>query len=408
MDTSRLLLVDDEADFRATLKRRLRKRGYVVLEAGDGDQCRSAFETGTGNETGDDPFDVVVLDVKMPGMNGIEVLGWLKANYPRTEVILLTGHASAVDGVEGIKKGAFDYLTKPVEFDHLVQKINQAVEKRHLAEEKRNASAFKAKMEQQMVATERLASLGTLSTGIAHEIDNPLAIIKESVEYMRLLLGKASPSDMPRKKDFENAVGKIDIAIERAKRITHQLLGFVKKQEASLIRTDLKELVAETIEFAGKSAQNRGIRIVRDTEDADGVIFSDPYEIRQVLFNLLANAIHASGKDGVITVSLRDAGSAVILSVEDTGEGIPEENLTKILEPFFTTKSPDMGTGLGLYVTTGIIERLCGKMEIKSRVGLGTCFRITLPRLREAVCDPGDTETICSDILRKIKGETLT
>jgi len=129
MENIRLLLVDDETDFRAPLKKRLGKRGFIVLEAGNGEECQAVMK--------DAPVDVVVLDVKMPGMSGIEVLEWIREKYRNTEVILLTGHASAPDGVEGIKQGAFDYLTKPVEFDHLVQKIGQALEKIQREEEKK-------------------------------------------------------------------------------------------------------------------------------------------------------------------------------------------------------------------------------------------------------------------------------
>ena len=400
MENIRLLLVDDETDFRAPLKKRLQKRGFAILEAGNGEECQAVME--------DAPVDVVVLDVKMPGMSGIEVLGWIRDHYQNTEVILLTGHACASDGVEGIKQGAFDYLTKPVEFDHLVQKIGQAVEKSRRDAEKKQEAAFKAKMEQQMISTERLASLGTLSTGIAHEIDNPLAIIKESAEYMRLLLGKAEQADMPRKSDFENAVGKIETAIERAKRITHQLLGFVRKPETFFAETDLKVLVAETVEFAAKEAENKGIKIVQDIEGVNGIIWSDPYEIRQVLFNLLTNAIAAIGSDGTITVSLKDTDSRTMLIVEDTGEGIPKENMEKIFEPFFSTKPPGKGTGLGLYVICGIIERLGGKIDIASQVGKGTRFQVTLPRSREACGDMDDNKDICVDILNKIKGDPAT
>ncbi len=397
IENNHLLLVDDETDFRAPLKKRLGKRGFIILEAGNGDECQKVMA--------DAPVDVVVLDVKMPGMSGIEVLEWIRENYQNTEVILLTGHASASDGVEGIKKGAFDYLTKPVEFEHLVQKIGQAVEKRRREQEKKQEAEFKARMEQQMITTERLASLGTLSTGIAHEIDNPLAIIKESAEYMRILLNKEEHAQLPRKPDFENAIGKIETAIERAKRITHQLLGFVRKPETFFTQTDLKVLVAETVEFAGKEAENKGIKIVRDVEKANGVIWSDPYEIRQVLFNLLTNAIAAVGSDGTITVSLKDTDSRVMFSVEDTGEGIPKENLEKIFEPFFTTKPPGKGTGLGLYVTCGIINRLGGKIDITSRVGKGTRFSVTLPRTHKACESMGDNKNICVDILNRIKGD---
>ena len=235
IENIRLLLVDDEDGFRAALKKRLMKRGFTVFEAEDGRACQSLMGT--------QGVDAVVLDVKMPGMSGLEVLGWIRDNYPQIEVILLTGHASAADGVEGIKKGAFDYLTKPVEFEHLVRKINQALEKRKREAEKKQEAEFKARMEKQMVATERLASLGTLSTGIAHEIDNPLAIIKESAEYMRLVMKRREYENLPGKSDIENAIAKIETAIERAKRITHQLLGFVRKPETVYTETDLRSLV---------------------------------------------------------------------------------------------------------------------------------------------------------------------
>lgn len=397
MENKHLLLVDDETDFRAPLRKRLAKRGFTILEAGNGEECQVIM--------GSDPVDVVVLDVKMPGMNGIEVLEWIRENHPKTEVILLTGHASAADGVEGIKKGAFDYLTKPVEFEHLFRKIAQALEKRKREDEKKQEAEFKARMEQQMIATERLASLGTLSTGIAHEIDNPLAIIKEAAEYMRLLLNKHEHADLLDKPKFENAIGKIETAIERAKRITHQLLGFVRKPGRFYSETDLKVLVAETVEFVGKDAENKRIHIVQDVDGANGVIWSDPYEIRQVMINMLSNAIAAVGSDGTITVSLKDTDSRVILSVEDTGVGIPGENMEKIFEPFFTTKPPGQGTGLGLYVTSGIVNRLGGKIDIASRVGKGTCFKITLPRNFKDCEVMDDNKDICADILNRIKGD---
>ena len=113
----RLLIVDDEDTFRRTIAKRLQKRGISIEEAGSGEECLSILE--------EKPMDVVVLDVKMPGMNGIEVLRHVRERYPETEVILLTGHASTQDGVGGIKAGAFDYLTKPVELEHLLGKIKQ-------------------------------------------------------------------------------------------------------------------------------------------------------------------------------------------------------------------------------------------------------------------------------------------
>ncbi len=397
MDNKRLLLVDDETHFRSPLRKRLEKRGFSVLEAGNGRECQTIMRT--------EAVDAVVLDVKMPGMNGIEVLEWIRENYAQTEVVLLTGHACAADGVEGIKKGAFDYLTKPVELDHLVQKINQALEKQKRQKEKKQEAEFKARMEQQMVATERLASLGTLSTGIAHEIDNPLAIIRECAAYLRLLINKVDKDTLPRKTDFENAINKIETAIDRARRITHQLLGFVRQPETVFTETDLKVLVDETIGFISKEAKNNNIEIKQDTDRANGVIWSDPYAIRQVLINLITNALGAVEPGGSITVSIKDTDCLAVISVEDTGHGIPKENLEKIFEPFFTTKPPGKGTGLGLYVTSGIVERLGGKIDVSSRVGQGSVFQVTLPRTHKACEIMGDNKNICLDILNSIKGD---
>jgi signal transduction histidine kinase len=378
MKDLRLLLVDDEIDFRQTLARRLRKRGLAPEQAQNGEECLSILEQKT--------MDVVVLDVKMPGINGIEVLDRIKSKYPQTEVILLTGHASTRDGVEGIKSGAFDYLTKPIEVEHLLRKIRQASEKIVRSEkirqweQKLREVEFRAKMAQQMMATERLASLGTLATGVAHEINNPLAIIKESVGYMKLILQRKELAEIPRKQDFELALTKIEGGVERARRITHQLLGAARKDDSILSEVSLKELVSGAVQLVYREAANKDVQIIQETDSSPNTIWSYPYQLRQVLINLLTNAIHATDSGGKITIILESAGDEKVLTVRDTGEGIPQENLERIFEPFFTTKPPDKGTGLGLFVTRGIIEKLGGEVNVESRIGKGSSFYVRLPK----------------------------
>ncbi len=372
MKNIRLLLVDDEVDFRRTLAKRLTKRGIIPEQAENGQECLSVLEK--------NPMDVVVLDVKMPGMNGIEVLDHIKKKHPKTEVILLTGQATTQDGVEGIKSGAFDYLSKPIELEHLLGKIQQAYEKIQREEEKLRESEFRAKMEQQMIATERLASLGTLAAGVAHEINNPLAIMKESAGWMKLLLKREELLEMPRKQDFEMALNKIEKGIERARKITHQLLGFVRKKDSVLAEVNLNELVDEAVQLVGREAANKDIEIVREIDPSSNIIWSDPYQLRQVLINLLTNAIHATGSGGKIAIILEGMVEEVALSVRDTGEGIPKENLERIFEPFFSTKPPGEGTGLGLFVTRGIVEKLGGSIEVESRLGHGSSFCVKLPK----------------------------
>jgi two-component system NtrC family sensor kinase len=184
-----LLLVEDEAEFRNTLAKRLLKRGLPSLQAPDGETCLAMLAK--------QPVDVVVMDVMMPGISGIDALFKIKKRYHETEVILLTGNANTQDGVAGIKSGAFDYLTKPVEFEHLLGKIVQAYDKIISDRAQKTAKEYKARVEQQMIATERLAALGTLAAGVAHEINNPLAIINESAGYLKPCCIKRSWTGYP-------------------------------------------------------------------------------------------------------------------------------------------------------------------------------------------------------------------
>jgi len=367
----RLLLVDDETHFRNVLARRLQKRGLAALQAGDGKECLAVLA--------DNPMDVVVLDVKMPGMNGIDVLNRIKERYLKTEVILLTGHAATEDGVEGIKSGAFDYLTKPVEFEHLLGKIIQAYDKILAEEEKQKAAEYKARIEQQMIATERLAALGTLAAGVAHEINNPLAIINESAGYLSQLLEKKELADMPRKEVFEKALLKIENSVKRARTITHQLLGSVGKTESVLVEVDVGELVSETIQLVHKDAKDKNITIIFQGADDLKAIWVDPNKVRQILINLMSNAIHATPAQDTISIQVENIDGGISIAVKDTGVGIPKENLEKIFEPFFSTKAPGEGTGLGLFVTRQIVEKLGGSLDVVSRVGHGTQFMVRLP-----------------------------
>lgn len=373
MEELRLLLVDDEEHFRQVLAKRLSRRGMAAEQAGSGEECLNMLEKR--------PMDVVILDVKMPGMDGLEVLRRIKERYEQTEVILLTGYANTQDGVDGIKSGAFDYLSKPVELDHLAGKIKQAHEKILWEEERKKEADFRARMEQRMAAAERLASLGTLAAVVAHEINNPLAIINDSVGWMQLLLSKPDMAEMPIKGQLEKGLGKIAKSVERAKKVTHQLLGFARKDDSVVSEVNLRQLVEEAVQLVEKEASYKEIEFVQEVNASLDSIWSDAYQLRQVLINLLTNAIHATGRKGRIKIGLQKDGEQAILTIQDTGQGIPQENLERIFEPFFSTKPNGEGTGLGLFVTRGIVEKLGGTIEAESRLGEGTDFRITLPRV---------------------------
>jgi signal transduction histidine kinase len=301
-------------------------------------------------------------------------------HFRQTIAKRLAKRGLASEGVEGIKSGAFDYLMKPIELEHLFNKILQAYEKILRSDAEKKEAEYKKQMEQQIIVCERLASLGTLAAGVAHEMNNPLAIIRESAGWMRQLLAKDELKDIARHDDFVKALDKVEKSVERASRMTHQLLGFVGKSESTIAEVNLTELIEEAIQLISHEAQNRDIRIVRQMESSTDTIWSDPYQLRQVLLNLLTNAVHAVNSAGTITITTEDVGDCRTITVSDTGQGIPRENLDKIFEPFFSTKSPGQGTGLGLFVSRGIVEKLGGTLEVASKIGQGASFSIRLPK----------------------------
>lgn len=367
---ARILLVDDEASYRQALARRLERREMTVLQAQTGEACLEIL-----SHAG---VDVVVLDMKMPGLSGMDTLMEIRKYYPDVAVIFLTGNAAVSDGVAGIKAGAFDYLVKPVEIDHLSGKIGQALQVRELEAARERDTVFRRRLEKRMIHTQRLASLGTMSTGIAHEINNPLAVIKESAGFMRQVL--ETGEDFPDRHLLFLGLEKIESSIDRAKRITHQLLGYVRKKGGGLRVTDLVSLVDDTISLVYSGMAGKQITMTAELDPRAGTVTTDPFQVRQVLINLLENAMDAAPeKGGRIFVRSGLKEGMICLMIEDNGCGMAPEVTDRIFDPFFTTKSGDRGTGLGLFVAHRIVENLKGTIQVESRPGKGSCFTVCLP-----------------------------
>lgn len=383
----RLLLVDDEAGFRETLAKRLSRRGLSVIQAGGGQEALDRLTEGEPQ--------VVVLDVKMPGMDGLTTLRNIKAGHPDIEVILLTGQASAQDGVTGIMAGAFDYLTKPIEIEHLAGKVRQAFDRIKWKQEQALAREDKDKIEQRMDAAERLASLGTLAAGIAHEINNPLAIIAESTGWLKSRLDKEPelPADLHER--FNLALGKIEAGVDRAKRITHQLLSFSRKIEWTHQEFNLVELVEEVVDFTRRASKSAEAEVIFRPPPHPVILFSDPNQIRQVIINIVTNAIQAVGGGGKIELSVTSDPNGVHIRIADNGPGIPRENLERVFEPFFSTKPPGQGTGLGLSISKNIMEKLNGNITVETRIGEGAAFTVSLPvrRISDSRDQPKNNDT---------------
>lgn len=371
----RVLLVDDEVDFLESLGQRLVLRGLPVLTAASGPAALQIIDS--------DTVDVVVLDVRMPGMDGIETLRRIKEGHPQIEVVMLTGHADLESSLEGMRFGFFDYLTKPVRLEKLIEKIQDA-HKRSQGVRIEGRETFTDKLQEHMIVADRLASLGELAASIAHEINNPLAVISESAGWLRSRLERKDISEEELRTTADRALTKIENAVDRAARISQNFLRFSRGPDSMFRSFDLGDLAAEVRDLTMRAAAAANIEInVERAPSGELTIVTDPYQLRQILLNLVTNAVHAVGRDGRVDIVVEDRGTEASIEVVDNGPGIAEEHIEHIFEPFFTTKSEGHGTGLGLAVSRGIVEKLGGRLEVENRPGSGCTFRVVLPRQRK-------------------------
>jgi len=223
----------------------------------------------------------------------------------------------------------------------------------------------------QLLQSEKMASLGKLAAGVAHEINSPLTGI---LTYSSLLHEAKQDGDRD-KEDLEVIVNETN----RCKMIVKGLLDFARQTEPQKVLSDINEVTQKSINLISHQASIQNVKIERKIQPDLPQIMIDVGQIQQVFINILLNAIEAMPQGGILTVSSEIEDQMVIVGFTDTGIGIPEENLPKIFDPFFTTKKQGKGTGLGLSVSYGIIERHRGKLEVKSQVGKGTTFTVKLP-----------------------------
>ncbi|MHC1742494.1 MAG: sensor histidine kinase [Syntrophobacteraceae bacterium] len=251
---------------------------------------------------------------------------------------------------------------------------------RSLMAEIRRALDQECALDAQLIQSQKLAAIGELSSGIAHEINNPLAIIGQEVEWIRHVASEIESEGGLTIADMQDSVQEIARQVERCRDITHKLLDFARKKEPLIQAVDLNKLIEDMVRLVEREAKQHDIAIERHYGPDVPSVHTDGPLIRQVVLNILNNATYAIQKDGVISVSTKqaDRGGADIV-ITDTGSGIPGEDLNKIFDPFFTTKPPGKGTGLGLSICHGIIARLGGAIAVESEVGRGTTFTIHLP-----------------------------
>jgi len=247
----------------------------------------------------------------------------------------------------------------------------------------RRADKDKEAMNQQVIETGKMASIGELAAGIAHEINNPVAIMVEEAGWIGDLLEEEEFARSSNLEEFQRALKQINTQGRRCKEITHKLLSFARKTDATVKDVQLNDIITEIVNLSSQMAKYNKVTIETKLQQTLPYITISPSEMQQVLLNLINNALDAMEKTGgTIQISTKiseiEPGHIVII-IEDNGPGIPEANLSRIFDPFFTTKPVGKGTGLGLSICYGIINKMGGKIDVQSAPGKGARFRIWIP-----------------------------
>jgi two-component system NtrC family sensor kinase len=400
-----ILIADDDVANRQTLARLLSLLGHDVTMAENGREVLALLH--------DRPFDLVLLDVVMPEMDGIAVLKQIKADAKLHEVpvIMVSGLDEVVSVVRCIEEGAEDYLTKPLDPVILSARINAWLEKKRLRDAAQNRSKELERALQelktaqdQLVAHEKLASLGALTAGIAHEIRNPLNFVTnfaqlavELVRELRQRLPDLSAETAELLNDLEQNVAKIEEHGRRAEHIVRGMLLHARSQPGQRQKTDLNQLVAETVNLAYRGMRGQEatfhVAVEMDLDRALPPVEVSPQDLSRVILNLMNNALYAAhrkqqtaGPDyrPCVRVQTRQGKDAVELRFWDNGEGLNPQIREKIFTPFFTTKPAGAGTGLGLSISYDIVVQMHkGSLRVESEEGRFAEFIVTLPKTTE-------------------------
>lgn len=379
---NRLLLIDDEPGIRRMMSLDLTADGYEVTTAEDGLSGVEAFAR--------EHPDIVLTDLKMPGMDGIEVLKRVKQMSPQTEVIVITGHGDLELAIKSLQLDAGDFITKPVHDQALSVALARARERLALKAQLRgyteDLERRVAEATAQVVASERLAAVGQSVATLVHSLKNMLSGLKGGAYLVRAGLPGA-PSEQSRQ-----GLEMLERNIARVGRLVRDLLTLSKPRRPEREPVDLGELCAEATQMMRAEAQARGVELVCLAPAGPLAARLERAAVLDALLNLLGNAVDAAGEGGQGRASLgaRAVGDAVCLEVSDNGPGLDEEAAARIFQGFYSSKGA-AGTGLGLMVCQKIAAEHGGRVEFTSQPGRGAVFSLLLPRGGEGE-EPGGNE----------------
>ncbi|MDY0351001.1 MAG: ATP-binding protein [Desulfobulbaceae bacterium] len=250
---------------------------------------------------------------------------------------------------------------------------------RHMVNRIEESDREKAVFDSQMMQVEKMASLGIMAAGLAHEVNNPLQLITDQADWIRELLVEEDPEKVRNLEEYRKAAEKIKLHVSRASNVTHRLLGFSRKMKAEKGAVNINNLVDEVVSFVVNEAKVNDITINKHLQEDMPAIMTDAAQLQQVFLNILNNSMDAIGKNGAVDIATSFDDKHIIIEFRDNGPGIPREIMENIFDPFFTTKEPGKGTGLGLSISYHIIQTLGGKIEVRNGEDGGAVFMLLLP-----------------------------
>jgi signal transduction histidine kinase len=378
-----ILVVDDEEDLRYVLARQLQMGGFQVETATDGEAAIQKLR--------EREYPVIITDMKMPRKDGLSVISAARELHPDTEIIVLTGHGTLENALQAFKAGnIFEYLLKPLDDIAVLNTIvERALERRNLRrhnrllfEQLQQAYEELKRKSEALIQNEKLSAIGQLAAGVAHELNNPLTAVLGFAQVIYEKLKHHTPNGWSEAEHARlmQALENMMQGVYRARDIISTLLRFARTSDPShRCLVDINQVLRDTFVFTEHALLRHGLVLNRQLAPELPPIWGNPARLQQVFTNLLINAQQATPSGGVITVSTEPSEDpkGVWVHVADSGKGIPEEELERIFEPFYTRK--EEGTGLGLSITRQIVLEHNGTIQVKSEVGQGSCFSVFLP-----------------------------
>lgn len=390
--TMRILIADDDNVSRTILTAVLEKHGYDVLVTRDGTEALDALRKP------DSPC-LAVLDWMMPGLSGLEVVKEIRKNPTDRPVyiLMLTSRNDAESLVQGLESGADDYLSKPYGPQELLARIRVGERmlrmQKALAGHAREMEALAEARARQLIHADRMATLGVLSAGMAHEINNPATFISGNAQTLQraweiliqnLKARNVLPEDDPQiafiLEETPAMLGGILKGVSRITQIVKGLKLYAHRGTGEKTVCRIQDILEQSLEFC-RNIMKPHIMIHVEVPDTLPEVFVHSQQIEQVFINLITNAIHAMGESssGEIRIRASVKGNMVQVDIKDRGPGIPEDLLPKIFKPFFTTKKAGEGTGLGLTIIKDILEEHGGGLHAANAAEGGAVFTFHLP-----------------------------